>query len=317
MAGSTRAFATPERTPRQANMADLTATRALPIDAPPRRGFSLPGAPRFFPVGVPPAFWWPAFLASAVAPPPPTRVSLADSLKPPFWQEGGPLAYPLGTDKLGRDILSRMLYGSQISLLVVFVSIVVSGVIGIAVGMGAGYYGRWGEPPIMRLVDVKLSIPTILLALLFSVVWGPSLVNLLAVIIITLWALYARQVHAETLSLKSRDYVLAARALGASDLRVLAVHTLPNLLNSMVVLATLQIATIVLMEAALSFLGVGIPPPTPAWGLMIAEGREVLEKAWWVSAMPGIGLSLVILSANMAGDWLRDYLDPVLRHSRS
>jgi peptide/nickel transport system permease protein len=298
-------------------MAQVTAARALPTPAPKKRSFVLPRGFPIFPVAILVLFIVMAATAPLIAPHGPTAVSLTDSFRPPFWQDGGKLAYPLGTDKLGRDILSRILYGSQISLLVIFVSIVVSGIIGIAAGMSAAYYGSWVETIIMRLVDVKLSLPTILLALLFSVVWGPSLNNLLAVVIITLWALYARQVHAETLSLKSRDYVLAARALGASDLRLLVAHMLPNLLNSMVVLATLQIATVVLMEAALSFLGVGIPPPTPAWGLMIAEGREVLEKAWWVAAMPGIALSLVILSANMAGDWLRDFLDPTLRHSQS
>ena len=298
-------------------MAQVTAARTLPVPAPAASRFTLPRGLPIVPVAILLLFVAAALLAPLIAPHSPTRVSLADSFKPPFWQDGGTLSYPLGTDKLGRDILSRILYGSQISLLVIFVSIIVSGIIGIGVGMLAGYYGKWVETIIMRLVDVKLSLPTVLLALLFSVVWGPSLNNLLAVIIITLWALYARQVHAETLSLKTRDYVLAARALGASDFRLLLSHMLPNLLNSMIVLATLQIATIVLMEAALSFLGVGIPPPTPAWGLMIAEGREVLEKAWWVSAMPGIALSLVILSANMAGDWLRDFLDPVLRHSRT
>jgi peptide/nickel transport system permease protein len=298
-------------------MAQVTVARPLPVPAPRKRRAALPRGFPTFSIAVLVAFVVLAVLAPLIAPHSPTNVSLTDSFRPPFWQEGGKLTFPLGTDKLGRDIFSRILYGSQISLLVIFVSIVVSGIIGIGVGMLAGYYGRWVETIIMRLVDVKLSLPTILLALLFSVVWGPSLNNLLIVIIITLWALYARQVHAETLSLKTRDYVLAARALGASDLRLLVAHMLPNLINSMVVLATLQIATVVLMEAALSFLGVGIPPPTPAWGLMIAEGREVLEKAWWVAAMPGIALSLVILSANMAGDWLRDYLDPTLRHSQS
>lgn len=298
-------------------MAQLTADRTIPAPAPARRRFAVPRGLPVVSIGILAAFVLMALLAPVIAPHGPTSVSLTDSFRPPFWQEGGKLSYPLGTDKLGRDILSRILYGSQISLLVIFVSIVVSGAIGISAGMLAGFYGRWVETLIMRLVDVKLSLPTILLALLFSVVWGPSLTNLLAVIIITLWALYARQVHAETLSLKSRDYILAARALGASDVRLLIAHLLPNLLNSMVVLATLQIATIVLMEAALSFLGVGIPPPTPAWGTMIAEGREVLEKAWWVSAMPGIALSLVILSSNLAGDWLRDFLDPVLRHTRT
>lgn len=256
-----------------------------------------------------------AVLAPWLAPHPPTKVDLAASFLPPFWQ-GGTTEYLLGTDKLGRDILSRIMHGASISLLVITVAIVASGVIGVVAGMLAAYRRGWTETFVMRLVDVKLSTPTVLLALLFSVVWGPSLTNLLAVIIITLWALYARQIHAETLSVKEREYVQAARLLGATDLRILFVHLLPNLMSSIVVLATLQIATVVLMEAALSFLGVGIPPPTPAWGLMIADGRDVLVRAWWVSAMPGLALSLVIFSANMVGDWLRDYYDPTLRNLR-
>lgn len=257
-----------------------------------------------------------AVFAPWLAPHPPTKVDLAASFLPPFWQEGGTTKNLLGTDKLGRDILSRIMHGASISLLVITVAIIASGLIGVVAGMLAAYRRGWTETIVMRLVDVKLSTPTVLLALLFSVVWGPSLTNLLAVIIITLWALYARQIHAETLSVKEREYVQAARLLGASDLRILFVHLLPNLMSSIVVLATLQIATVVLMEAALSFLGVGIPPPTPAWGLMIADGRDVLVRAWWVAAMPGLALALVIFSANMVGDWLRDYYDPTLRNLR-
>jgi peptide/nickel transport system permease protein len=182
--------------------------------------------------------------------------------------------------------------------------------------MLAGYRRGRTEILIMRLVDVMLSTPTILLALLFAVIWGVSFQNLILVIVLTLWAGYARQSHAQTLSLKEFDFVLASRAIGASDIRILLRHIFPNLANTMVILATLNISTVILLEAALSFLGVGIPPPTPAWGRMISEGRNLLRTAWWVTAMPGIALSLVVLSANMAGDWLRDYLDPTLRHIR-
>lgn len=280
-----------------------------------RRSRRLPRGFPYIPVLILLLFAVVAVFAPWLAPHPPTQVNLAASFLPPVWQ-GGTTEHLLGTDKLGRDILSRIMHGASISLLVIAVAIIASGIIGVVAGMLAAYRRGWTESIVMRLVDVKLSTPTVLLALLFSVVWGPSLTNLLAVIIITLWALYARQIHAETLSVKEREYVQAARLLGASDLRILFVHLLPNLMSSIVVLATLQIATVVLMEAALSFLGVGIPPPTPAWGLMISDGRDVLVRAWWVSAMPGLALSMVIFSANMVGDWLRDYYDPTLRNLR-
>lgn len=255
-----------------------------------------------------------AILAPWIAPYSPTAINLSKSLRPPAWQGGTP-DHILGTDKLGRDILSRIIYGSRVSLMVAALAIGISGVIGVALGTLAGYRRGWSELLVMRTVDIGLSLPTILLALLFAVVWGPKFSNVLLVIILTFWALYARQAQAETLSLKERDYILAARALGASQARLLILHIFPNLTNSMIILATLQIAQVVLMEASLSFLGVGIPPPMPAWGLMIADGRGLLAEAWWVSTMPGVALSLVVLSANMAGDWIRDYLDPTLRHT--
>lgn len=254
-----------------------------------------------------------AVFAEWVAPYPPTAISLAESLRPPIWQ-GGTSAHILGTDKLGRDILSRIIYGARVSLAVAAISIGIAGFVGAAAGILAGYHGGWCEIAIMRVVDVALSIPTILLALALGTIWGPSLNNVMIIIILTLWAFYARQAHANALSLRERDYVTASRASGASTIRILARHVFPNMINSLIVLATLQVAVVVLMEAALSFLGVGIPPPTPAWGLMVAEGRELLETAWWVSSLPGIALSLVVLSANMVGDWIRDYYDPTLRH---
>ncbi len=256
-----------------------------------------------------------AVLAPVLAPHSPTQVNLSQSFQPPVWQ-GGSGSHILGTDKLGRDILSRIMYGARISLAVAAVTICAAGTIGVALGMLAGYRHGWTENLIMRVVDIQISLPTVLLALMFAVVWGPSLRNLLILITLNLWASYARQAHAQTLSLSEREYVLAARTVGASDLRILRFHIMPNLINSIVVLATMQIASVVLMEASLSFLGVGLPPPTPAWGLMISDGRGVLEKAWWVSAMPGIALALLISSANFTGDWLRDYLDPTLRRSR-
>ncbi|MHB1007594.1 MAG: ABC transporter permease [Chloroflexota bacterium] len=255
-------------------------------------------------------------LAPYLAPYSPIDVDLLNRLRPPAWEAGGNMTNILGTDQLGRDILSRVIHGARVSLLVMIVSIPVSGAIGVSLGMEAAYRGGWTEVLVMRLVDISLSLPTIILALMFAVVWGPSFTNLLVLIVLTLWAVYARTAHAETLSLKERDYVLAARAIGASDTRIILVHVLPGLLNTIVILATLQMARVVLIEASLSFLGVGIPPPTPAWGTMISDGRELVAIAWWVSTIPGIALSLVILSANLAGDWLRDFLDPTLRNVR-
>jgi peptide/nickel transport system permease protein len=254
-----------------------------------------------------------AVAAPQLAPYSPTRVNLEESLQPPVWQ-GGTAAHLLGTDKLGRDILSRLMYGARVSLSVAAVSIGIAGSLGMLLGMLAGYYRGWVETVIMRVVDIKLSLPTILLALLFAVIWGPSLNSLLVLVMLTLWVVYARQAHAETLTITEREYIVAARTIGASTFRILIRHIMPNLLNSMVILATLQVAQVVLMEAALSFLGVGLPPPTPAWGLMIAEGRELLQKAWWVSTMPGIAMALVIISSNVLGDWFRDFSDPTLRH---
>ncbi len=255
-----------------------------------------------------------AALAPVLAPHSPTKANLAASLQPPVWQ-GGTSEYILGTDKLGRDILTRIMYGARTSLIVAAISIAGAGVLGTAAGLLAGYYRGWVEALIMRWVDIMLSCPPILLALLFAVTWGASLVIVLTVVMVILWAPYARLVHAETLSIRERDYILAAHSTGVPPARILAFHIWPNLLNTVVVLATLQVGIVVLLEAGLSFLGVGIPPPTASWGIMVADGRQVLEKAWWVATIPGVTLSLLILSVNFLGDWLRDFMDPTLRHA--
>ena len=255
-----------------------------------------------------------AVLAPVMAPHSPTKANLSVSLQPPVWQ-GGTGEYILGTDKLGRDILTRIMYGARTSLTVAALSIAGAGVLGTAAGLVAGYYRGWVEALIMRWVDIMLSVPPVLLALLFAVTWGASFAIVLTVIMVILWAPYARLVHAETLSVRERDYILAAHAVGAPAARILVLHIAPNLLNTVVVLATLQVGIVVLLEAGLSFLGVGIPPPTASWGIMVSDGRQVLEKAWWVATVPGITLSLLILSVNFLGDWLRDFTDPTLRHS--
>jgi len=257
-----------------------------------------------------------AIFAPWIAPHSPVNIQLSDSLQPPAWQEGGSSTYILGTDKLGRDILSRIIYGARISLLTAVVSVLAGGAIGISLGMLAAYGGVWPRTVIMRLADVMLATPLILLALLFAVVFGASFYNLIAVIVLAQWAGYARQAYAQAISIQERDFVLAARASGASGIRIILTHVFPNLASTMVILATLTVSSVILVEAGLSFLGLGIPPPEPSWGRMISEGRNVLRTAWWVATLPGIVLSLVVLSTNLFGDWLRDHLDPTLRHVR-
>ncbi|MHB1007474.1 MAG: ABC transporter permease [Chloroflexota bacterium] len=293
----------------------LTAEAKVQPPMPSRlRVASRSRRPPLVPTGILALFVLVAIFGPSLAPHSATDVALQNSFRPPVWQVGGSAEFLLGTDKLGRDILSRIMSGARISLLVIIASIPIAGTIGVGLGMVAAYRGKWFEATVMRLVDVKLSLPTTLLALLFAVVWGPSFTNLLILVVLTLWAVYARMAHAEALSLKQRDYILAARVIGASGTRIVLLHILPGLISTIAILATLQIAQVVLIEAALSYLGVGIPPPTPAWGLMIADGRSDITRAWWVSTMPGIALSLVILSGNLVGDWLRDYLDPTLRN---
>jgi len=256
----------------------------------------------------------PAVLASQVAPHDPLKGSLANRLKAPAWQDGGSLSYPLGTDKLGRDILSRMIHGARVSLVVSLIAILVGGAIGTGLGLISGYFGRWVDSLIMRLVDISLSLPTILLALVLVAAVGPSFSTVIIVLVVLLWARYARLVRAETLAMKERDFIARARVAGASHVRIMLRYIFPNVVNSLVVLATLQVGYVILLESALSFLGAGLPRPTPAWGLMIADGRELIVTAWWVSMFPGLAIMLTVLSLNLLGDWLRDHLDPKLRH---
>jgi peptide/nickel transport system permease protein len=256
----------------------------------------------------------PAVFAPLVAPYDPLKGSLANRLKPPVWQEGGSISYPLGTDKLGRDILSRLIYGARVSLAVSLVAIVVGGVVGTALGLMSGYFGGRVDGLIMRLVDISLSFPTILVALVLVAAVGPSFGTVIIVVVVFLWARYARLVRGETLSIKERDFIARARVAGASHFRIMSRYIFPNVVNSLVVLATLQVGYVILLESTLSFLGAGLPRPTPAWGLMIADGRELIVTAWWVSMFPGLAIMLTVLALNLLGDWLRDHLDPKLRN---
>ncbi len=256
----------------------------------------------------------PALFASQVAPYDPLKGSLSKRLKPPAWQEGGTIEYPLGTDKLGRDMLSRIIHGARVSLMVSLVAIFVGGIIGTVLGMISGYFGGWVDALLMRLVDISLSLPTILLALVLVAAVGPSFGTVITILMIFLWARYARLVRGETLSIKERDFIARARVAGASHIRIMVRYIFPNVVNSLVVLATLQVGYVILLESTLSFLGAGLPRPTPAWGLMIADGRELIVTAWWVSMFPGLAIMLTVLSLNLLGDWLRDHLDPKLRN---
>ncbi|MGD9615261.1 MAG: ABC transporter permease [Alphaproteobacteria bacterium] len=254
-----------------------------------------------------------ALFAPLLAPYSPIEQTLRDKLIPPFWVEGGSMQYILGTDAFGRDILSRLIYGAQVSLMVAALALVAGGGIGLTIGIVAGYFGGVVDNALMRLVDAAFTFPAILFALLLAVTMGQGLGTLVLAISLLLWASFARVIRGEVLALKQRDFVALAKVRGCSSSRIMLTHILPNVLNTFMVLVTLNIGVVIIAEASLSFLGAGIPPPTPTWGLMISEGRGRIYDAWWVSLIPGIAITLLVLSVNVFGDWLRDRLDPRLR----
>ena len=242
-----------------------------------------------------------------------TRINLRDNEKPPAFQDGGDMTYILGTDRQGRDILTRVLRGARVSLSVAGLSILVGGIAGSVLGLVAGYSGGWVDALVMRTVDVWLAIPAILVGLIFAITVGPSYWMVVTILGLVLWARYARLVRGEVLAFKNRDFVDLARVAGCSSTRIILVHILPNLLSSLVVLSTLQVGWAIISEGSLSFLGVGIPPPTPSWGGMVAQGRNFVDTSWWISVFPGIAIMVTVLGFNLFGDWLRDTLDPKLR----
>ena len=237
------------------------------------------------------------------------ELSIGSDLEKIF-ERGGTLSYPLGTDKVGRDILTRIMYGSRISIVVASISILIAGTIGASLGIIAGYFGGWIDSLMMRTVDISMSIPIILLALVLVIALGPSFGTVITVLVLLLWAYYARMARGLTLSVREQDYISKAVVVGASHFRIMRVHIFPNIFNSLVVLATLQVGFVIVVESTLSFLGAGIPKPTPAWGLMVADGRELIVSHWWVAFFPGFAILLVVMSMNLLGDWLRDKLDP-------
>jgi peptide/nickel transport system permease protein len=253
-----------------------------------------------------------ALFAPAIAPHSAIRSNLRVREMPPALMEGGSVDFILGTDRQGRDVLSRIIVGTRVSISVAALAILFGGFVGMSLGLLAGYRGGWVDAMIMRAVDVMLAFPTILIALILAIIVGPSFWMVVSVLAIILWARYARLVRGEVLSIKQRDFVALARIAGCSSTRIVLIHIFPNVVNSAIVLSTLQVGWVILVEASLSFLGAGIPPPIPTWGGMVAEGRKYLDTLWWVSIFPGIAIMLVVLSFNMFGDWLRDILDPKL-----
>ncbi len=253
-----------------------------------------------------------AVLAPVLSRHDPNRVSLMARLDPPAWEEGGSSKNLLGTDELGRDLLTRIMYGARISLVVGLLSVLTSGLLGTLLGLVAGYHGGRLDSLIMRLTDIQMALPFILLALLVVALLGPSLINMVIVFTITAWYVYARVARASALSIRENQYVEAALALGATDLRILWRHILPFLMSPLVVTASFEAARIITTEAALGFLGLGVPPPHPSWGNMLSDGREYIQDAWWISTFPGLALLVTVLGINILGDALRDILDPRL-----
>ncbi len=256
----------------------------------------------------------PALFADIIAPYGPLEApgGIRERLQPPVFA-GGTSEHILGTDKTGRDMLSRILHGSRISILISVIGIAIAGSVGVTLGVIAGYYGGKIDALIMRLVDVSLSIPPVLLALALATALSPSFRTVIIVVAALLWSIYCRQVRGDTLLVMQQDYIDRARVAGASGIRIMFRHILPNITNTLIVLATLQVGFVILLEAGLSFLGVGLSRPTPAWGLMVADGRDVIITAWWVALWPGLAIMLTVFGFNLLGDWLRDRLDPKLR----
>ena len=254
-----------------------------------------------------------AVFAPIIAPYSPTKQTLPDKLLPPAWQEEGTSEHLLGTDILGRDILSRLIHGARVSMIVASTALLSGGVVGGALGIVSGYVGGKVDTLIMRAVDATLAFPTILFALLLAVTMGQGVLTVVLAVTLILWARFARVTRGEVLALKNNDYIALARIHGCSSFRIMAVHIMPNVFNTFMVMLTLHVGLVILTEASLSFLGAGIPPPTPSWGQMVSDGRAKVASAWWISIIPGLAITMVVIAFNVFGDWLRDRFDPKLR----
>ena len=290
------------------------AVSSEPVGAPPRFDFirleDFPLAPVLILVG----FALVAVFANMLAPHDPEVGKLAARFRPPSWQAGGTTGYLLGTDHLGRDVLSRLIFGARVSIVVGFTAVIVAGAIGTALGILSGYLGGWVDQVIMRITDTWLALPALTFAIFLAAIVGPSEMNIVFILGAVYWTRYARVIRGEVLSLKERDFVRLAIVAGLSKWKIMARHILPNVINTAIVLGTLMLGVVIVTEAALSFLGVGVPPPKPAWGLMLADGkRGLMVGYWWLTVLPGTCSMLMVLSANLLGDWLRVKLDPQLR----
>lgn len=243
----------------------------------------------------------------------PDATNLLNRFVPPAWTEGGSWNHPLGTDNLGRDVMARLLAGGQISLMVAFCTVLVAVTVGMTLGMVAGYYGGWVDTVTMRIGDLFLAYPFMLLTISVIAILGPSLINLIIVLALSDWVTYARTVRGSVLSVKEREFVTAARAIGTRDSAIIWRHVMPNVLSPLLVLGTVRAANYIIWESGLSFLGMGVPPPTPTWGMMLSDGRNSILDAWWLATLPGVAIMITILAVNLLGDGLRDTLDPRLK----
>jgi peptide/nickel transport system permease protein len=266
-----------------------------------------------FPLVVIASFIWLALFGSYFAPFDPIKQDLSKRLVPPAWIEGGTANHLLGTDELGRDLLSRLMVGTRASLVVAVVALLLGGLLGGLIGIVSGYQGGVLDTVLMRAADGTLAFPIILLALLLVVGVGPGYFTVIIAVGIVIWSRFARVIRGEVLSLKERDFVKASQTIGTSSLCIMAWHIFPNVASTLVVMLTLQVGWVIITEAILSFLGAGIPPPTPTWGAMVADGRQYMNSAWWYSFFPGLAITVVVLAFNLVGDWIRDRLDPKLR----
>jgi peptide/nickel transport system permease protein len=255
-----------------------------------------------------------AIFADVIAPYNPEIGVLGERFRPPAWQAGGSQAHLLGTDHVGRDVLSRLIFGARVSMVVGFTAVIVAGIIGTGLGILSGYLGGWVDQVIMRITDTWLALPALTFAIFLAAVVGPSMWNIVIILAAVYWTRYARVIRGEVLSLRERDFVRLAIVAGCSKKTIMRRHILPNVVNSAIVLGTLMLGVVIVTEAALSFLGVGVPPPKPAWGLMLADGKKGLMAGyWWLTVLPGLCIMFMVLSANLIGDWLRVKLDPQLR----
>jgi peptide/nickel transport system permease protein len=247
-----------------------------------------------------------------LAPQNPAETNILDRLKPPGFVDGLGRMHYLGTDQLGRDILSRLMYGARISLLVGISAVVIGGALGVPLGLISGYYGRWIDDTIMRVADIQLAFPSILLYIAVLAVLGPGLGKVIVILGVTGWVTYGRVARGQVLSVREQEYIQAGRAIGCPEARIITRHILPNITGALIVVGSFAVASNIIAEASLSFLGLGVPPSVPTWGSMLSEARDYVRDAWWPVTFPGLAIMLTVLSINAIGDWLRDYLDPRL-----